>query len=84
MSRFDKLLERFRGKPRDFTWDEFVRLMTGLGYIEAKQGKTGGSRRRFVHTTAALIVLHKPHPGKILRKYQIEQVWETLERENLL
>jgi hypothetical protein len=84
MSRFDKLLDRFRGKPSDFTWDEFVRLMTGLGYVEVKKGKPGCSRRRFVHPTAAIIVLHKPHPGKILKKYQIEQVFETLQRENLL
>jgi len=41
MSRKDKLIERLKGRPRDFTWEELTRLLDGLGYAETKSGKTG-------------------------------------------
>ena len=63
MTRRGKLMARFKAKPKDFTWDELVRLLEGLGYREVAPGKTGGSRRRFVHETAPVITLHKPHPA---------------------
>lgn len=74
MSRHDKLLQRFLTKPKDFTWDEFTRLMNGFGYTEAPAGKTGGSRRRFVSGRYPPVILHKPHPGNELKAYQVEQV----------
>jgi hypothetical protein len=49
MGRRDKLIARFKGRPKDFTWDELVRLLEGFGYREVATGRTGGSRRRFVH-----------------------------------
>jgi predicted RNA binding protein YcfA (HicA-like mRNA interferase family) len=84
VSQRDKLLVRLQSKPKDFSWQELVRLLKMLGYEEAKRGKTGGSRRRFVHKTAAMISLHKPHPGSILKRYQLDQVIETLIQEGLL
>ena len=62
MSRKDKLLLRLQRRPNDFTWDELSVLLKSFGYKQAKPGKTGGSRRRFVHPTSATITLHKPHP----------------------
>jgi hypothetical protein len=59
MGRRDKLITRLKSRPRDFTWEELVRLLEGLGYAEAKAGKTGGSRRRFVHPTAPVIALRE-------------------------
>ncbi len=32
MSKHQKLLDRFKEEPKDFTWNELVRLLTGLGY----------------------------------------------------
>lgn len=84
MSRHDKLVERLKAKPKDFTWRELERLLHGLGYQEVKPGKTGGSRRRFVHPNGSTISLHKPHPGNLLKGYQVEQVLETLMQEGLL
>ncbi len=84
MTRREKLIARFKGKPRDFTWDELVRLLDGLGYSEAAAGKTGGSRRRFVHDTAPVIALHKPHPGNNLKTYLIEDVLRVLTEEGLI
>lgn len=84
MSRRDKLAARLRGKPKDFTWGELVRLLEGLGYSEVATGKTGGSRRRFVHDAAPTIALHKPHPGNIVKMYVIEDVLRVLIEEGLL
>jgi hypothetical protein len=84
MSRRDKLVARLKGRPKDFTWDELVRLLAGLDYIEANTGKTGGSRRRFIHATAPTITLHKPHPGTIVKMYVIDDVLRVLTEEGLI
>lgn len=84
MSRRDKLIARLKGRPRDFTWDELVRLLEGLGYTEAQSGKTGGSRRRFLHASAPTIALHKPHPGNIVKMYVIDDVLRVLTEEGLI
>lgn len=84
MSRRDKLVARLKGKPKDFSWDELVRLLEGLDYAEATTGKTGGSRRRFVHATASTIALHKPHPGNIVKMYIIDDVLRVLTEEGLI
>jgi len=70
--------------PSDFTWEELVSLLTGFGYTLAKSGKTGGSRVKFIHETLPPIILHKPHPTPVLKKYQLEQIEETLKGEGLI
>ncbi len=84
MSRRDKLLARLKSKPKDITWDELVRLLVYLAYTEAAAGETGGSRRRFVHATAPTIALHKPHPGKIIKMYIIDDLLRVLTEEGLI
>ncbi len=84
MGRREKLVARLKGRPKDFTWDELVRLLEGLGYIEAATGKTGGSRRRLIHETAPTIALHKPHPGNIVNMYVIDDVLRILTEEDLI
>lgn len=84
MSRKEKLLQRLKSRPKDFSWDELQRVLEGLGYELVKQGKTGGSRRRFIHDTAPPITLHKPHPGNIVKLYAIDDVLNLLKQENLI
>jgi hypothetical protein len=84
MSKNEKLVKRLKSRPVDFTWDELTRLLSGLGYQLAKKGKTGGSRRRFIHDTNPLICLHEPHPQKVLKRYQIDQIIEMLIEGSLL
>ncbi|MCA3413312.1 MAG: type II toxin-antitoxin system HicA family toxin [Roseomonas sp.] len=84
MTRRDKLVARLRGRPKDFTWDELLKLLEGLGYAEAVRGKTGGSRRPFVHATAPTIALHKPHPGNIVKIYVIDDVLRVLTEGGLI
>ncbi len=84
MSRKKKLISRFQQRPKDFTWDELTSLLKYLGYWEVKTGRTGGSRRRFLHHSAAAVTLHKPHPQNVLKRYAIDQVLDLLRQEEIL
>ena len=84
MSRKEKMIKRLMERPRDLTWEELVGLLKSLGYRERKKGKTGGSRRRFVHDSAPSVNLHKPHPKNIVKMYVIREMIEFLEREGLI
>ena len=59
-------------------------MFEGLAYAEATTGKTGGSRRRFVHATAPTMALHKPHPGNIVKMYVIDDMLRVLTEEGLI
>lgn len=79
MSKIEKLIERFKTVPKNFTWDELVKVLSHYGYQElSKKGKTGGSRRKFVNKQKDIINLHKPHPGNIVKQYAIKQVLEKI------
>lgn len=78
MSKHEKLLKRLQSRPKDFTWNELATLLGGLGYREVGGGKTGGSRRRFTHDSAPPVLLHKPHPGNILKAYAVRDVLRVL------
>ncbi len=84
MGKKEKLIERLLQRPSDFTWNELTSLLKSFGYSEMKTGKTGGSRRRFIHSSAATITLHKPHPQNTLKKYAINQLIEQLRQEDLI
>ncbi|PNV76196.1 type II toxin-antitoxin system HicA family toxin [Leptospira inadai] len=85
MSKFEKLLLRLKSKPRDFTYSELKNVLTGLGYFEVNQGKTSGSRVGFINEeTKHLIRLHKPHPGNILKAYQIELLLDELKKRGII
>ena len=84
MSKYNKLLTRFLSEPKDFTWQELVKLLKGFDYQLIQGGKTGGSRVRFIHPKHSAIVLHKPHPHPILKRYQIEDIINLLKQEGLL
>jgi predicted RNA binding protein YcfA (HicA-like mRNA interferase family) len=76
MSRKQKLLEKLLSKPKDFKWNELVTLLNGYGYKKIK-GK--GSRRKFFRDNPRdLIILHKPHPGKILLDWAVDEVLKHL------
>jgi hypothetical protein len=81
MSKSDKLIDRFLKTPTDFTWEEATKLLGYFGYIELKTGKTGGSRRRFINQKKHIINLHKPHPGNILKHYQLKILIDALKEE---
>jgi len=84
MSKQEKLIQRFVGKPVDFTWSELKNLLAHYGYSLSAGSRTGGSRVKFVHTALPPVVMHKPHPTPLLKRYQLEQILEFLKKEGLL
>lgn len=84
MTQQEKLVSRFLLKPKDFTWNELIKMMNSFGFEQISAGKTGGSRVRFVHDKHPPVILHKPHPGSILKRYQIDNILDYLKQEQLL
>ena len=80
----EKLIECVKGLPKDLTFDEVVRLLSGFGYIQKDKGKTSGSRVIFVHEKRPPILLHKPHPRKELLVYQVRQLGDFLQGGGLI
>ena len=83
MGKKEKLIERLKNNPKDFTFDEMQTALESLGFIISNKGKTSGSRVKFMKGNVP-IILHKPHPRKELLEYQIKQVLEILEKEDLI
>jgi predicted RNA binding protein YcfA (HicA-like mRNA interferase family) len=80
MSKTDKLIIRLLSRPKDFTYGELKTLLLSFGYSEI-QGE--GSRVCFVREDHK-IKLHKPHPGNILKRYQLDLVIEELKIKGLI
>jgi HicA toxin of bacterial toxin-antitoxin, len=79
MSKREKAVSRLLSRPSDFGWDELRALMESFGY-ELKA--TGGSGRKFIDAkTKATLFLHEPHPGKILKAYQVRETLQFLRQE---
>lgn len=83
MSKKEKLIKRLKSIPKDFTFDEMQTTLEFLGFEMFNKGKTSGSRVKFLKKDVA-IILHKPHPRKELLEYQIKQILDILEQENLI
>ena len=83
MGKKEKLIERLKSNPKDFTFEKMQTVLEILGFKMSNKGKTSGSRVKFLKGNIA-IILHKPHPRKELLEYQIKQVLEILEKEELL
>ncbi|MBC7417707.1 MAG: type II toxin-antitoxin system HicA family toxin [Pedobacter sp.] len=81
MSRQEKLVIRFLTVPADLTWDELILILRGYGYQEIRLGKTSGSRRKFVDEEENIVILHKPHPANIVKKYVIKQLIENFKEK---
>jgi hypothetical protein len=79
MSRKEKLIARFLTMPSDFHFNEVVKLLGYFDFQEIKKGKTSGSRIKFMNPEGVPIMLHKPHPTGIMKRYQLKQIKEVLE-----
>jgi len=80
MSRTEKLLLRLLSLPKNFTYSELKTILSWFNYVE-EQG--AGSRVCFKSKTHK-IKLHKPHPGNILKQYQLNLIIEELKKEGLI
>jgi len=84
MGAKEKLIERFRSIPSDFTFDELERLLKIFGYERSNKGRTSGSRVLFKDANGSPIMLHRPHPGNIVKEYALKQVFDELKNRNLI
>ena len=84
MGTKEKLRERFLKLPSDFTFEEMQRLLEGYGYEKGDKGKTSGSRVIFKTGDKRPIMLHKPHPGNIVKVYAMKQVYVELKEAGLI
>ena len=84
MTQKDTLLQRFLRCPNDFTLEELETFLSTFGYTRNDKGKTSGSRIAYTGEGLPPILLHRPHPGNVLKQYQLKQIRELLEKEGLL
>ncbi|MBO6068042.1 MAG: type II toxin-antitoxin system HicA family toxin [Bacteroidales bacterium] len=80
MGTKEKLIERLKRLPTDFTFDEAERLLTLFGYVKSNKGKTSGSKVMFMDEQKRKILLHRPHPGNVLKAYAIKEILDKLFR----
>ncbi len=79
MSKFEKAKERIRSKPKDYTYDEAKYLLSQMGFEEHTKGKTSGSRVKFYRSEdKKVILLHKPHPGNVMKRGAVEDLVDFL------
>ena len=84
MSSREKLIKRFLSLPKDFTFNELERFLSGFGYVIENRGKTSGSRVVFKNDENRPIMLHKPHPENTVKLYTLRQVLNELKEVGLI
>ena len=83
MSTKEKLIERFKSLPSDFTFDELVRLFAAFGYNLTFKGSTSGSRVKFMKGKDGY-AMHRPHPGSIIKRAEMKSIYNYLTDNKLL
>ena len=71
MGSKDKLVERFKKKPKDFTYEETVSLLAHFGYSEYNKGATSGD-------------IHRPHPGSIMKEWMVKTIYQHLKNNGFI
>ena len=84
MSKKEKLIQKLKAQSKSFSYEDAKVLLEYLNFLENNKGKTSGSRVMFSSETHGNIMLHKPHTQKELKSYQIKQLKDFLEQEDLI
>lgn len=85
MGRKEKLIDRFKTLPKDFTFEEAIALFGFFGYVKHNKGASSGSRIRFKNEeTGAFINLHRPHPGSIMKEWMMKEMYQHLKYNGLI
>jgi len=87
MSTKDKLIERFKQQPKNFTWEELVRLFRCFGFEIYNKGKTSGSRVIFENDRAEdkkQYIMHKPHPHNVIKEASMSDILKFLIDNNFI
>lgn len=82
----ERQLKRFLLMPKDFSYDELIKLLKSFGFEKRAAGKTSGSRVRFVNPEFPEypVLFHKPHPGNTIKLYVLKNVLTVLFECDLL
>ena len=83
MSTKGKLVRRFYQLPKDFTFEELIRLMNFFGFELDNKGSSSGSRVAFVREDITLD-MHRPHPGNIVKPKTLKYIYDFLHEKGLL
>ncbi|MDO4923342.1 MAG: type II toxin-antitoxin system HicA family toxin [Peptococcaceae bacterium] len=79
MGKFEKEKNRLKSKPKDYTYSEAKTLLAKMGFAEYNKGKTSGSRVKFYRESdGRMILLHKPHPGDVMKSAAVKQLYKQL------
>lgn len=84
MSRIDKLIDRFKSLPVDFSWNDLLKLMKHFDFEESQKGKTSGSRVSFWRKDFPLVNLHKPHGNNSIGLNTMRDIKAYLEDQGFL
>lgn len=85
MGRKEKQLQRLLSGPKDYAYEEMKQLLEGFGYIEDHAGRTSGSRVSFYNPrTGDILKTHRPHPGNVLKEYQVRKLIQALCEQGVL
>lgn len=75
MSQKEKLLKRIMKLPKDFTFEELIKLFSALGFELSSKGKTSGSRVKFHNQEKEMQYLaHRPHPSSIIKEKALKDI----------
>ncbi len=71
--------------PKDFTFDEMIRLFAAFGFEVDNKGGTSGSRLALINSTLGLSYnMHRPHPDNAIKMYVMRQVFEFMVENGLM
>ena len=84
LSKIEKLIERLKTEPSDFTYKEMITVLGALGFVASSKGRTSGSRVKFINGDGLEIIMHKPHPQKEIRRVYVSEIVRKLEQEGLI
>lgn len=83
MGKKEKLVERLKRLPKDFTYNEAMALLLAIGFVEDNKGGTSGFRVLFRKDgIGQALMFHKPHPQKELKPYVVKMILDYLIRHN--
>lgn len=79
MSKLEKAKIRIKSLPSDYTYSEARTLLCQLGFSEFNKGRTSGSRVQFYREAdQEVVLLHKPHPGDVMKQGAVKQLFDFL------
>lgn len=84
MGTKDKLINRLLSKPKDFTYEEVIRLFAMFGFTEYTKGNTSGSRVQFYRNDRQSYIMHKPHPSNIMKPTALKQIIAYIKEQKLI